>query len=192
MERFEHRYPIVLIIAQHGPNDGKPFFGFVNLKTTWAEWEAKLHHQVARFVAIDQGCAPASIVCCDLEDLPDFIKYGLVNNLTAEKVEPFSFDVEPRHYDQARRLDDTTRPNNGAKEPAVTHFTTRTQTFSDDTSSVVTAPRLPDALRRAADLIDGLTNPDSAEVFLAVQYVTDEQGKQVPLYGVRIEHEPSE
>src|SRR5437016_587321 len=65
METFEHRYSTILVIAQHGPNEGKPFFGFVNLKTTWAEWEAKLHHQVAQLAAIDQGCATEPIVCCD-------------------------------------------------------------------------------------------------------------------------------
>jgi hypothetical protein len=191
METFEHRYSTVLVMARQGTKDGKPFFGFVNLKTTWAEWEAKLHYQVAQLAAIDQGCAPEPIVCCDLEDLPEFMQRGLGSIQPNEQSQLLAFEVLPRHYERARQLATTELHDNSAKKSAVTDFTIRTQTFSDDTYSLVTAPRLADALHRAATLIDELTNPASAEVLVGVQYVTDEQGKKTPLYGVRIDYEPS-
>jgi hypothetical protein len=108
---FEHRYTTVMVVAQHGPHDlenGKPVFGMVNLKTTWAEYEASFHHQVARAVLIEFGCAPTLIVCCDQEDMPIVLKHGIARVGFGSDSAAFGtlhiFNAEPRHYDQARLM----------------------------------------------------------------------------------------
>ncbi len=74
MEPMPHQYTTVFAIAQHGPHEGKPFFGFVPaIKTTQAEYEAKLHYEIARAVVVEQGCAPDPMVFCVLDDVPEFL-----------------------------------------------------------------------------------------------------------------------
>jgi hypothetical protein len=191
METFEHRYSTVFFMAQHGPNNGSPFFGFVNLKTTWAEWEAKLHYQVARLVALNQGAAEP-IVCCDTEDMPAFFKQGIAALDSSEKLKGFVFDVEPRHYDQARQLADTMPHDDAARESVATRFTMRTQTYDDGKRITITARHLPDALHQAALLIDGFTTSQATEIVVGNTISTDDQNNQALIYGVRIEYQRSE
>lgn len=103
MEPSEPRYTLVMVVAQHGPNAGKPFFGFVNVTPTWAEYDAKFHHTVARVVVREQGCAPDSMVVCDLEDLPEFLGRAIATSGPNQRVTLPAFHAEPRHYAQARR-----------------------------------------------------------------------------------------
>lgn len=107
METSEHLYNGFLVIAQHGPNDGKPFFGFITVKMTAAEYAAKLHYKVAQVIAVEQGCTPTPIVCCNISDLPEFIGRGLMDvRKNTGILAALAFDVEPRHYEQARQLPD--------------------------------------------------------------------------------------
>jgi len=74
MQQPENRYTGVMVIAQHGPENGKPAFGFIPaIKTTYPEHEAGFHYQVVREVMIEQGCAEESMVFCDIDDLPEYI-----------------------------------------------------------------------------------------------------------------------
>lgn len=192
METFEHRYSTVFFMAQHGPNNGSPFFGFVNVKTTWAEWESKLHYRVAQLVAIEQGAAPEPIVCCDTEDMPALFKQGIAALGSSEPLKGYVFDVEPRHYEQARQLAGAISHDNAAKESEVTRFTVRTQTYDDGKRITITARHLPDALHRAAFLIDGFTTSQVTEIVVGNTLTTDDQNNQALIYGVRIEYQRSE
>src|SRR6266496_4381028 len=97
-----HLYTTIFEIAQHGPQDGKPFFGFViGIKTTQAEYAAKLHYKVAQAVLVEQGCAPEPMVFCPLDDVPDFLGKGFM--AIRNKAELPTFDAAPHHYEQARQ-----------------------------------------------------------------------------------------
>lgn len=101
MGQQTNRYSTVMVIAQDGPKDAKPFFGFIpSIVTTWAEYEARLHHAVAREVMVEEGCGPELIVVCDIDDWPDFIGVGALSLARAGKAP--SFEAKPHHYEQAR------------------------------------------------------------------------------------------
>lgn len=101
MEQITRWTFTVLVAAQQGPGDGKPFFAMVNVKVLWEEYEAKFHHQVARMVLIEQGCSPSPMACCDLDDLPDAIKQGMARVAPSLMLPVFA--AEPHHYDLARQ-----------------------------------------------------------------------------------------